>query len=52
MSRVGEMLFRHQTHTKAPVVLKCRAVAVVAPRQCARVDMLNVQGLRYVRRGQ
>jgi Ureidoglycolate lyase len=82
---VCEMLFRHQTHTQALMVLNCPAVAVVAPPGTAftspqeasalrafllrphdvfvlhrgtwhwgpfpvddpRVDMLNLQGLRY-----
>jgi ureidoglycolate hydrolase len=82
---VCEMLFRHQTHTQALMVLNCPAVVVVAPPGTAvtspqdagllrafllrpldafvlhrgtwhwgpfpvsapRVDMLNVQGLRY-----
>jgi ureidoglycolate hydrolase len=82
---VCEMLFRHQTHTQALMVLNCPAVVAVAPAGTAftspqdaglvrafllrphdgfvlhrgtwhwgpfpvsepRVDMLNVQGLRY-----
>jgi ureidoglycolate hydrolase len=82
---ICEMLFRHQTHTQALMVLNCPAVAVVAPPgtgftspqdagllrafllrphdvfvlhrgtwhwgpfpvSAPRVEMLNVQGLRY-----
>jgi hypothetical protein len=84
---VCQMVFRHQTHTQALMVLNCLAVVVVAPPGTAfasaqdartlqafllrphdvfvlhrgtwhwgpfpvsapRVDMLNVQGLRYAK---